>query len=224
MLTALAEILPLALVAAVTPIAVILSIALQDTPRPVANNVAYILGGALVYVALAILGVFIFNGIQNFGHNEHPSTLSLQVDVVLGTLLIAGSVVAFRKRKRRKLPERVEKVLASVNPVKAFLLGIVVLSPGIRNLTLFFLALTFIAASSLQPIPASILMLAFVAITLSPPAAPLIVALTRPPDRAREIIGTWLIWLETNGQLVLSLVIFLIGAKLLIQGAHGLLT
>jgi Sap, sulfolipid-1-addressing protein len=224
MLTALLEILPLALVAAVTPIAVILSIALHETPRPVANDVAYILGGALVYVVLAVLGVIVFNGIQNFGNRGQPSTLSLKVEVALGALLIAGSAIAFRKRQGRKLPARVEKVLASVSPVKAFFLGIVVLSPGIRNLTLFFLALTFIAASNLHPVSAAILMLAFVAITLSPPAAPLVVALTRPPDRAREIIGTWSSWLERNGQLVLSLVIFLIGAKLLIQGAYGLLT
>jgi hypothetical protein len=224
MLTALLEILPLALVAAVTPVAVILSIALHDTPRPVANNVAYILGGAFVYVVLAVLGVLVFNGVQNFGHKGEPSTLSLEVDTALGALLIAGSVIAIRKRKGRKLPAWVEKVLASVSPVKAFFLGIMILSPGIRNLTLFFLALTFIAASNLHPVSASILMLIFVAITLSPPAAPLIVALTRPPDRAREIIDAWSSWLETNGQLVLSLVIFLIGAKLLIQGAYGLLT
>jgi hypothetical protein len=224
MLTPLLEILPLALVAAVTPVAVILSIALHDTPRPVANNVAYILGGALVYIVLGIVGVIVFNCVQNFGKKGQPSTLSLELDTVLGLLLIAASIIAIRKRKGRKLPARVEKILASDSPLKAFFLGIVILSPGIRNLTLFFLALTFIAASNVHPIPASILMLLFIAITLSPPAAPLIVALTRPPERAREIIDSWSSWLEKNGQLVLSLVIFFIGAKLLVQGVYGLVT
>ena len=50
MLSALFQIMLLALIAAVTPIGLILSIALHDTPRPRANITAYVVGGALVYV------------------------------------------------------------------------------------------------------------------------------------------------------------------------------
>ena len=223
MLSALFQIVPLALIAAVTPIGVILSIALHDTPRPRANITAYVVGGALVYVLLAVAGAIFFTKIQGFGNKGNPSSRTLEIYIVVGLLLLGLSGLALRHRKERRLPARIQRVLASVSPGKAFMLGVVVLSPGIRNLLLLVIVLTAVASNNSGLIASAIAIAVFIVIALIPPSAPLIVAATQPPDRASEITGSWAAWLERNAQTLLALVVFLMGVKLLIQGVIGLI-
>jgi hypothetical protein len=219
---ALVEIIPLAIVAAVNPIGAITSIALQRSRRPVANTVAYVAGGATMYVVVAILGLLVLGAIQVFGQQGSASTGNHWLDVGLGIALTAAGLVLIVKHKPRHLPSRVERVLSSLGPVKAFGLGVVILSPGARSMAMLFVALGTLAGRNLGAVKNTIALAVFVLIAIGPAMAPVVVALTKPPEAARVTIGTWTAWLERNGQLLLGAALLCIGVKLLIEGAVSL--
>jgi hypothetical protein len=224
MLSALIEIIPLGIVAAVTPIGTITAIQLNRTSQPVANTIAYVLGGACVYLVLAIVGALVLGGARIFRQHGHPSQLTFWLDIAAGTLFVAAGTFAIVKRKPRSLPSRVQQALATLSPVKAFVLGVVILSPGARNLALLFVALGAVASQGLGVAASTVSLGLFVLLALGPAMAPVVVALTKPPDVAQAIIGSWTSWLERNGQVLIGAIVLALGVKLLVEGLVGLAT
>jgi len=185
---------------------------------------AYILGGLLTYAVVGAAGVAIINATSDLGTNGSPSTLALGIKVIIGAFFLALAAFEFTVRKAGADTPRWMKTIESFGPGRAFLSGIVLLSPRLKNLLLLAAAVDAAGSAHLGPVPSSIAILLFVTITFCPVLAPLVVNLAQPPYRAAAVTGAWRTWLERNNAVVLATVFGVMGVKFVVDGLAGLLS
>lgn len=221
----LVQMVLLGLAAAVAPLPVILAIALLHTGRPVANSVAYLTGGFLVYLVLALAGSEVVAKIAESRVLRHRvSTPVFILMTVIGALFLLLAIITWRRSRPITLPARVNQLLAALGPVRAFGLGLLLCSPGLKNLTLLVAALALLATHGLTFLQAGVSMGLFLAITLAPPAAPLVAYVALPRERAEAMTQGWKAWIEQHARAIIVVVSAAIGAMLVQAGLSGLMS
>jgi hypothetical protein len=224
MIALLVQMVPLGLAAAASPVPIMTGITFSSGRNPTLRITVYLLGGLLTYAVIGAIGVAIISATSKLGTHGHPSTLALVIRVVIGALLLAFALFYLALRKVNSGPPRWMQALESFGPSMAFLTGIVILSPHLKNLALLAAAVNAAGSAHLGFVRSAIAILLFMGITLSPVLAPLFVNLTQPPDRAAATTGAWRTWLEKNNYVILAVVLGFMGLKLLEEGLVGLLS
>lgn len=225
MVPVLIQIVLLGLAAAAAPVPVILAIALLDTGRPVANSAAYIGGGLLVYVVLVLIGSAVLAQIEGSLVRRHRITTPVLILMtVIGALFLLLAIVTWLSKRQAKIPKRVDRILDSIGPYRAFGLGLLLCSPGFKNVTLLVAALVVVGAHGLGFLQASVAIGLFLAVTLAPPAAPLVAYLVLPRERAEAITRGWRVWIEQHARAVIAVAFATIGIMLVHEGLSGLLS
>ena len=119
------ELLPLAIVCALSPWAIVAVILMLASDRP-SNSVAWLVGWTLSTLAIGVL-IVVFLGGYDFSRSSTPTTVACVVQVVLGVLLLlaAGRFWARRPAGTGKLPEEPGWMtrIGKMSPVFAFLIG-----------------------------------------------------------------------------------------------------
>jgi hypothetical protein len=215
---------PLGLAAAASPVPIITGITLTGGRRPTVSLVAYLLGGLLAYAVLGAVGVGLVSQSSVLGREGNPSTLALSIELVIGVFLVAAVLFILLTRRAASGTPRWMTAVEAFGPARAFLTGIVILSPHVKNLLLLAAAINIVGTAHLGAVSSAIAILVFMAITLSPVLAPLVVYLTRPAEQAAARTGGWKRWLERNNQLILAVVFGVIGLKLITDALAGLLS
>src|SRR4051794_36529774 len=185
---------PLGLAAAISPVPIITSVTLTGTRRPTLTVTAYVLGGLLAYTILGMLTVAVVSTSSQLGHNGTPSPLALAINFVIGGALLALALFSVVTRHHEHGAPRWMTAVQNFGPGRAFLAGIVVLSPHLKNLLLLAAAITDIGAAHLGLISGAVALLLFMTITLAPVLAPLVVHLVRPPEQAAATTARWKDW------------------------------
>lgn len=222
MLTTLLQLIPLAIASAAAPLPILVAIGMQETKRPIANSVAYLLGGLLVYLILISVGTAILVKLANLHRGHSPSTLALWIMVILGaTLLLFGTLLAVSGRQVT-VPARIEKAIGAVSPAGAFAVGMAILSPGWKNIALLLAALNVVGSSNLSAPNAWIAWTVYLAIALFTSAIPLGMYLVLPQERAIELTRSLRRWIEEHAIAAIVVVAVIIGLGLLLRGAQGL--
>lgn len=224
MAAVLIQMVPLGLAAAASPVPIIAGVTLTGTPRPRLSVGAYVLGGLLAYIVVGTIGVTLVNQSSDLGNHGHPSRLALVIQALIGCLFLLVALFSVITRHHQTRTPRWMSALQQFGPGRAFLTGIIVLSPRVKNLLLLIAALTAIGAARVGFLGGAAALLLFVAITLSPALAPLYIQLTRPPEQAAVTTAAWRSWLERNNRLILAIVFGVMGLELLREGLVGLLT
>jgi hypothetical protein len=220
----LIQMVPLGLAAAMSPVPIMTSVTLTGGRRPRVSVGAYVLGGLLAYAVLGAIGIALIGQSSGLTSRGHPSTLAFTIQVVIGGFFLAFALFSLVTRQSQNGAPRWMSALAGFGPGRAFLAGIVILSPHLKNLLLLAAAFTAIGAAKLGLVSGAVAILLFMAITLAPVLAPLVVHLTQPPERAAATTGAWKGWLERNNQIILAVVFGVMGLKLLEEGLVGLLS
>jgi hypothetical protein len=224
MVVVLIQMMPLGLAAALSPVPIMTGITLSGSRRPMVSVGSYLVGGLLGYGILGAIGIAIIGASSVLGKGGHPSTLALRIELVIGALLLAGALFTLVTRRKGSGPPRWMTTVEGFGPGRAFLAGLVILSPHVKNLLLLTAAINVIGAANLGPEESAAALLFFMAVTLSPVLAPLIVHLIRPPERATALTGAWRSWLERNNQVILAIIFGVMGLKLAEQALVGLLS
>jgi hypothetical protein len=225
MAPALVDIVLLGIGAAMAPLPVVLAIALLDTRRPVVNSIVYLLGGLLVYVTLALLGGLVVIVVASgLGSRHQISDTAYAIVALIGAIFLFIAVVTWRSKHRIAIPARVNQMLWSLGPYQAFVLGLLLCSPGLKNITLMVAALGTIAVHGLEGLQAAVAMCVFFLIALAPPAAPLVTYLVLPRERAEAYTAQWQAWIDEHARAVIVAVSGLIGIVLLEAGLSGFLS
>jgi hypothetical protein len=220
----LVDIVLLGIGAAMAPLPVVLAIALLDTRRPVANSIVYLLGGLLVYVTLALLGgLLVIIVASGFGSRHQISETAYAIVALIGAIFLLIAVITWRSKHRIAIPARVNQMLESLGPYQSFVLGLLLCSPGLKNVTLMVAALGTIAVHGLVGLQAAVAMCVFFLIAFAPPAAPLVTYLLLPRERADTYTAQWSAWIDEHARAVIVAVSALIGIVLLELGLSGLL-
>jgi len=100
----LAEVVPLALGAAISPVVFIVQLTTLTGPRPISRGAALLAGAAVVLIVISTIGVLL--GGTGFSSND---TLKATLNVVLGALLMAVGLRALLKPPQPKAREPDEK-------------------------------------------------------------------------------------------------------------------
>ena len=214
----------LGIAAAVAPLPVIVAIALVETRRPVADSIAYLVGGLLVYLVLAVAGAAVMEKIgEDLGLRHRVSNTAYGLVTAIGILFLLIAVVTWRSKRPISIPPRVERMLDSIGVYRAFALGLVICSPGLKNIALMVAALATIGAQDVTIPQGIVAMGLFLLIALAPPAAPVLTYLALPDDRAKALTAIWKAWIDDHARAIIVVVSTAIGVVLLQDGLAGLL-
>ena len=220
----ISEVLPFAIGIAISPIPIIAVILMLFTPKARSNGPAFLVGWVLALLAVGAIGIFIADKASQSGSTD-PSTLASLVFTVLGVLLVLLALKTWRNRPQPGVDAPMPPWMATIDgftPGKAF--GFAALLAGVnpKNLLLTLSAAATLGTTGLSVTDEAIGLLFFVIVGSLSVAVPVIYFLVGGEGAKRTMDG-WKTWLGANNATVMTVLLIVIGAKLLGQGLGGLL-
>jgi Sap, sulfolipid-1-addressing protein len=211
----------LALLAALSPTALLVAAVYLGSARPRLTALFYLAGAVIMsaVMAVAVLVVLRTTGLQRPGQHTTRYGLRLALGLVF---LGAGLVVWARHRRHRptpadKRPGLVSRMIANPSPVSAFLVGILVFSPGVT----FLAALQVIATARADIELTSVAVAVVVVINVLLVWLPLVLFLLAP-GLTRRRLAEFNGWLRAHGTAIVIGVLVVAGAIMVVNGIYGL--
>ena len=217
-----ADIIPLALAAAVYPPLLAGIIILLARDKPVAMLAAFMAGGMVVTFVLGLLIVLVLG---DWLSNRSQNSSSPIVDIVIGILSLLGAFLLHRRIRERERgvvrvakkpkdgPSRTQLMLNEGTPWAAFAAGLILCLPGIWYLD----ALKDIAQSDPSTATVFVDILVFMVVMFVLAELPLIGYMVAP-EATQLRVASFHAWMGRNGRTVGMWAAALIGAYLLIKG------
>lgn len=212
------ELIPLALVIAISPLSIIPGILVLHTPRPRPTSLAFLAGWTLGIAV--ITGAFV-GGADISGGLESKPAWAPYVRIVLGAALIAFGLYRWFGRHRRAHNPKWMTAMSSMGPGRAFLTAIALTVANLKVFAMCAAAGVAIGTAALGRTGAWQAVLIFTALaasTVAIPALGYLVAgerLDAPLNRVKE-------WMERNHSALVAAILLVIGAALLYKGIHAL--
>jgi hypothetical protein len=210
----------LALLAALSPTALLVAAVYLGSARPRLTAAVYLAGAIAISL---VFGVVILVVLRRVGLN-HPDQHAPRYGLRLGLgilLLAAGAVVAWRK-PRPPDPAKphqglVSRMVANPAPLSAFLVGVVVFAPGVT-----FLAALQVIATARDSIGLTVLALIIVVvINVLLVWLPIVFHVAAPGVTTRFLMA-FNGWLRAHGKIILTVVLLAAGLIMVGNGIYGL--
>ncbi len=215
----ISEVLTFAIGVAISPLPIIAVILMLFSQRAKINGPAFLFGWV---IALAVVSAVAYV-LAHDGSVATSSTASDSVSwgkIVLGVLLLALARRNWRKRpgpaEEPEMPRWLETV-ASMSPVKAFGLAVVLAAVNPKNLILTLGAAAGLAQLGLSTSDAVVAVAVFIAIASLTIAGPVLYALVGGA-RARSSLDAAKAWLTTHNAALLAVLFLVFGVDMIAQG------
>lgn len=211
----------LAVLAAISPTALLLAAVYLGSAQPRRTILAYLAGALLMS---AVIGIVILVAVRAGGfslpkhrHDRYGLRLGL------GILLALAGLVLLRRKPKAPDPNRPQKgimarLMASPAPYTAFLAGILVFAPGVT----FIAAIQVVATANADPSLTAAGLAVIVVINVALVWLPLLAYLAAP-DLTTRHLGGFNAWLRRNGRIILSGAMVIAGIILTVNGIAGLI-
>ena len=216
----LAQAAGFALLAAISPTALILMAVYLGSASPRTTALMYVAGAILMTVVTGVAALIIIRATGLDEPRQHDARYGLRLG--LGILAaIAAVVVAVRKRRPPPDPNRpqkgiVSRLIANPSPRTAFISGLLIFAPGAT-----FIAAVQVIATAKAGVPVTALGLAtVVVITVLVVWLPL-VAYLAAPDATTRLLKRLNGWLRANGKILLTAGLGIAAVALIVNGALG---
>jgi hypothetical protein len=216
----LAQAAGFALLAAISPTALILMAVYLGSARPRETALMYVAGAILMTIAVAVAALVIIRTTGLDQPRQHDARYGLRLG--LGILAaIAAVVVALAKRRPPPDPNRpqkgiVSRLIANPSPRTAFISGLLLFAPSAT-----FIAAVQVIATARAGLPVTALGLATVVIiTVLVVWLPL-VAYLAAPDATTRTLKSLNGWLRVNGRMLLTAGLAIAAVALIVNGALG---
>jgi MFS family permease len=215
----------LALLAAISPPAVLIAALYLGSPRPGRTTAFFVAGG---FVVVAVIGTIALIALRAGGislPSHHQTRYGLRLG--LGVIALIAAVFIYRHRPKPKAPESeigkqkkpgpITRLTAHPTPLSAFVVGIFMFGPSVT-----FIASVQVVASSKADLSATVgAMAMIVVLTVAFAWLPLIAYLLAPA-RTTRVLKAFEGWLRRNRRYVLSGAVAVLGVVLVAQGIAGL--
>jgi|SRR5215469_9368053 len=216
----LTEAAGLAVLAALTPTAVLVSAVFLGSVNPHRTVLVY-LAGAVVMTAIFATVVFLA---LRAGHLQRPREYQPRYGLRLGLgvlMMLAGAYLRLRKPKppdpARRDKRIISRLLARPRPWAAFIVGLLVYAPSLT-----FIAAVQVVATSKASVVTSVLEIALViAITVMFAWLPFVLYLVAP-ERTAWVLRSSDSWLRSHGYVLAVAGLGIGGALLALDGILGL--
>src|SRR5215467_9273622 len=210
----------LALLAALSPTALLVAAVYLGSARPRYVTVFYLAGALVMSLVMAVILLAVLRSVNLQRPAEHTPRYGLRL--ALGVLLLAAAVVVARRKSRPPDPSKpatglVSKMVADPAPLSAFLVGLLIFAPGIS-----FLAAVQVIATARASFDLTVLALIIVVvINVVLVWLPIVVHLVAPGATTRYLTA-FNGWLRAHGKLILICVLVAVGGIMVINGIYGL--
>jgi hypothetical protein len=215
-----------ALLAAVSPAALLVMAVFLASANPRATALCYAAGAMLMTVAMAVTFLLLLRAAGLADEHHHGPRYAMRLGLGALALLVAGLVAGHnrpaarqrRARRAKKGPGLVTRLTARPRPVTAFAAGLLLFAPSTT-----FIAAVQVIATARASLPDTVAGLVVV-VVLSAAAAWLpLLAYLAAPGATTSALAAANRWLRAHGAQVLVTALAVAGAALVIDGALGLL-
>lgn len=215
----LAELIPMALVIAISPLSIIPGILMLNTPRPKPTSLAF-LAGWMLGIAV-VTGAFVGGAdASNDGLDNKPGWAPY-VRIFIGVALIAFGLYRWLTRHRGAHNPKWLQSMSSIKPPRAFLTGILLTVANLKVFAMCAAAGAAIGTAALGRVGAWQAVALFTALAASSVAIPTLAyqvagqRLDAPLARLKD-------WMERNHSALIAGILLVIGAALLYKGIHAI--
>ena len=216
----LAQAAGFALLATISPTALLLMAVYLGSASPRTTAFMYVAGAVLMTGVTAVAALIIIRAVGLDQARQHDARYELRLG--LGILAaISAAVVALHRRRPPADPDRppkgiVSRLIATPSPRTAFGSGLLLFAPGAT-----FIAAVQVIATARAGLPVTALGLAtVVVIALLVVWLPL-VAYLAAPDATTRRLKSLNGWLRANGRMLLTAALGIAAAALIVNGALG---
>jgi hypothetical protein len=218
-MTVLAQAAGFAVLASVSPTALLVMAVYLSTANPRTMALLYVAGAVIMTVAMAVALLVVIR-ITDLPRGHDPR---FGLRLGLGVLALAGAVFYTVRKPRQTVPDQqrrpgfMARLMARPSPRIAFVTGLLVFAPGAT-----FIAAVQVIATSDASVPLIVLGLVIVVtITVIVVWLPLVGDLAAPDATTRRL-AVLNGWLRTHGRTVVVYALGVGGAVLIVNGALGL--
>jgi hypothetical protein len=210
----------LALLAALSPTALLIAAVYLGSARPRLVTAFYLAGAVLMSLIMGVILLEVLRSVNLQRPAEHTPRYGLRL--ALGILLLAAAVVAARRTPRPPDPSKppkgfVAKLVADPAPLSAFLVGLLIFAPGVS-----FLAAVQVIATAQASLDLTVLALTIVVvINVLLVWLPILIHLVAP-EFATRYLTAFNGWLRGHGKLILICVLVAVGGIMVVNGIYGL--
>jgi hypothetical protein len=220
----MADVLVLALAAAVYPTLLAGVVVILTLPRPQRALAAFLLGGMAMSVSAGLVILLVLDGIDANGRARH--TVAPAVHITVGLLSLAVATVLWRRVRSSPMtgtgrdlpdgevtPSRLQRALKRDSAIVVFAAGVVLNLPGAWYLA----ALNEISDAHDDPLTDVLLVVAFNAIMFVLVEIPL-VGYVVAPERTAQRVRAFDAWLRTYSRQLAAAIAAAIGVYLVAKG------
>jgi threonine/homoserine/homoserine lactone efflux protein len=215
----LTELIPLAMVVALSPLSIIPAVLVLSTPRPRPTGLAFLAGWLFGLAVLTTIFVEVSSLVG--GMRDKPPTWASWMRIIVGVALIVFGLYRWFTRKRSAHTPKWMNSMSKFTPQRAGLtaVALTVINPKV----LFICAAAGLAIGSAGlRAPATWAAEAwYVAFAASTVAIP-ILAYAVAGDRLDEPLGRLREWMERQHATLVAAILVVIGLLVLYKGIHGL--
>ena len=206
-------------VAFTSPGSVVTMIVLLSMSSGLRRALAFICGWLLAIAVLALLMVFVLHGQDFSSKHTTPSRTASAVEIVLGALLLVGSLRLYRRPRSQNGPESPPKWLDQIEHTHWSLC--VVAGAVMLSYALSLAAGAEILKANVGTVESSVAATVFAVTSIVTIAAPVVVVVVAP-ERSNEVLASWRAWLLANSRSIALIALMLIGAFLILRGANDM--
>ncbi|MBN3457844.1 GAP family protein [Mycobacterium sp. DSM 3803] len=214
----LTELIPLALVVALSPLSIIPAVLVLHTPRPRPTGLAFLAGWLIGLAALTLIFVEVSNLL---GGLDKPPAWASWLRIVLGVALIVFGIYRWLMRAKSEHSPKWMQSLSKLTPVRAGAAGtaLTVVNPKV----LFICAAAGLAIGTAglgetRVWPAVVYFVVFAGSTVALP----ILAYAASGERLDPALARLKDWMERNHAVLVAGILVVIGLLVLYKGIHAL--
>ncbi len=217
----LAQAAALALLASLSPTALLVSAVYLGSARPRLTGLFYLAGAVAMSLAMGVVILVVLRGAGLSRPHEHTPRYGLRLG--LGILLLAAGIFVATRKPRQPDPAQprpglVSRMIANPAPLSAFLVGILIFAPGVTFLAALQVIATARASVELTTLAVAIVVIINVLLVW----LPIVLHVVAPGPTARRL-GAFNAWLRAHGRTVLVGVLVVVGAIMIFNGSYGLI-
>jgi threonine/homoserine/homoserine lactone efflux protein len=214
----LTELIPLALVVALSPLSIIPAVLVLQTPRPRPTGVAFLVGWLAGLAVLTVIFLEVSDLVVDLGK---PPVWASWVRVAVGAALIGFGIYRWLTRKRSEHTPAWMQSLGKLTPVRA---GAAAAALTVVNPKVLFMCAAAglaIGTAGLGSTHVWIPVVWYVAVAGSTVAIP-ILAYAVSGDRLDEPLKRLGDWMQRQHGVLVAVILVVIGLLVLYKGLHGL--
>jgi threonine/homoserine/homoserine lactone efflux protein len=220
---AVGQVLPFAVVVALSPIPIIGVVLMLGTPRARSKGPAFILGWLVGLSVVGTIVLLVASG-ANASESGEPASWVGVLKLVLGALLLLVGLKQWRGRPRGDADAALPGWMRTVDhftPTRAAAMGVALSAINPKNLVLTAAAATAIAQTEIATSDQAIALAVFVLIATLGPGIPVAIYFVMG-ERATRMLDDLKEWMGHHNAAIMAVLCLVIGAKLIGDGISAL--